>query len=93
YEAVSDGSYYFELNSSFATDQEVFLATTGFGILRNGFNEGSYQEIHPEGPSSNKVFSIEAQNNNLWIVYGGYNLSGPGSDGPGLCVGDAEARL
>lgn len=75
YEAVSDESYKFNLNSSFAIDQEVFLATSRFGILRQGFRDGSYQEVHPEGPSSNKVFSIEAQDNNLWVVYGGYNLS------------------
>ena len=75
YEARALGSYDFELNSSFARANQVYLATNSFGILKKSFNDTSYQEIHPQGPSSNKVFSIEAANNNLWVVYGGYNLS------------------
>lgn len=75
YEARALGSYNFELNSSFARGDQVYLATNSFGILKKSFGDTSYQEIHPQGPSSNKVFSIEAANNNLWVVYGGYNLS------------------
>ena len=75
YEAGALGVYDFELNSSFAKGDQVYLATNSFGILKKSFNEASYQEIHPQGPSSNKIFSIEAANNNLWVVYGGYNLS------------------
>ena len=75
YEAQALGAYDFELNNSFARADQVYLATNSFGILKKQFSETSYQEIHPQGPSSNKVFSIEAANNNLWVVYGGYNLS------------------
>jgi len=75
YEAGPLDDYDFELNSSYATADRIFLATSSFGILTKSFNEVAYQEIHPEGPSSNKVFSIEVENNNLWVVYGGYNLS------------------
>ncbi|MCK5637499.1 MAG: hypothetical protein KAH67_02230, partial [Flavobacteriaceae bacterium] len=57
-----------------AEAQEIYLATTTFGILQSEFNN-DYQEIHPDGPTSNKVFSIEASNNNLWVVYGGYNAA------------------
>ena len=75
YEAKSLGTYDFELNSSFARGDQVYLATNTFGILKKSFNDSSYEEIHPQGPSSNKIFSIEAANNNLWVVFGGYNLS------------------
>ncbi|WKK66042.1 two-component regulator propeller domain-containing protein [Lutimonas zeaxanthinifaciens] len=75
YEAKQTDRYEFDLNSSYAKDNEVYLATKNYGVLKKGFVDLSYQEIHPEGPSSNKVFSIEAMNNNLWVVYGGYNLS------------------
>ena len=54
----------------------VFLATKEFGILETTISESgptTYLEIHPEGPLSNAVFSITAQNNNFWVVYGGYN--------------------
>lgn len=75
YEAGSLGGYDFELNSSFARSNEVFLATKTYGILKKPFTDEAYQEIHPQGPTSNKVFSIEADNDNLWVVYGAYNLS------------------
>jgi len=75
YEAGSLGEYDFELNSSFARSNEVFLATKSYGILKKSFTDMVYQEIHPQGPTSNKVFSIEADNDNLWVVYGAYNLS------------------
>ena len=75
YEADALGTYDFELNSSFARGDQVYLGTNSFGILKKSFDDSSYEEIHPQGPSSNKIFSIEAANNNLWVVYGGYNLS------------------
>ncbi|MCA0932944.1 hypothetical protein LCM02_10820 [Lutimonas saemankumensis] len=75
YEAKGTDRYDFELNSSFAKGDEIYLATKNFGVLKKSFSDLVYREIHPDGPSSNKVFSIEAMNNNLWVVYGGYNLS------------------
>ena len=33
----------------------------------------TFEEIHPDGPISNTLFSISVLNNNLWVVYGGYN--------------------
>ena len=75
YEAKSMGDYDFELNSSFARSNEVLLATKSYGILKKSFTDMAYQEIHPQGPTSNKIFSIEAENDNLWVVYGAYNLS------------------
>ena len=75
HEAIGLGDYEFELNSSFARGDQVYLATNSFGILQQSFTDLSYMEIHPQGPSSNKVFSIEAEDSNLWVVYGGYNLS------------------
>ncbi|UCE94697.1 MAG: hypothetical protein JSV73_05360, partial [Flavobacteriaceae bacterium] len=75
HEAEPSDGFEFELNSAFAKDNEVYLATKTYGVLNRNFTDLSYREIHPEGPASNKVFSIEAGNNNLWVVYGGYNLS------------------
>lgn len=75
HEAIWLGDYQFELNSSFTRGDQVYLATNNFGILQQSIGDLSYAEIHPQGPSSNKVFSIEAENSNLWVVYGGYNLS------------------
>jgi streptogramin lyase len=70
--ATADFDY--NLNNSFAIDNEVFLATQQFGILTATFsNPISFTEIHPQGPVSNDVFSVSAQNNHLWVVYGGYS--------------------
>lgn len=66
----------FTLNNSFFEDNSVFLGTKEFGLLSaNTSQTANYLEIHPEGPLSNAVFSIASQNNNLWVVYGGYSTT------------------
>ena len=65
--------YDFTLNTAFAESDNIYLATKEFGILHRTFSNNNYNEIHPEGPISNDFFSITAQNNNLWVVYGGYD--------------------
>lgn len=63
----------YTLNNALAVDNVFFLATKEFGILSAPFsNSTNLIEIHPEGPISNDVFSIQAQDNHLWMVYGGY---------------------
>lgn len=64
----------FTLFNAFFEDNSVYLATQEFGILKSTLNQSAmYEEIHPDGPSSNDVFSIDAANNQLWVVYGGYD--------------------
>lgn len=63
----------YNLNNALAVDNTFFLATQEFGILSAAFsNPTNLTEIHPEGPITNDVFSIAAQDNHLWVVYGGY---------------------
>lgn len=64
----------FTLSNAFFENNSIYLATKEFGILKSTLNQSTnYQEIHPEGPLSNEVFSIDAENNHLWVVYGGYD--------------------
>jgi hypothetical protein len=64
----------FTLQSAYAEDFTIYLGTTEFGILQRSFSNAiEHTEIHPEGPTLNDVFSITADNNNLWVVYGGYS--------------------
>ncbi len=64
----------YTLNNVFSVDNTLYLATQEFGVLTSNFtNISSFEEIHPEGPLSNDVFSIATQNNHLWVVYGGYD--------------------
>ena len=74
FEFSPNSEFNFTLNTSFFEENTVFLGTKETGIL-TAVKEvpNTYSEIHPEGPLSNDVFSITAQNNKLWVVYGGYN--------------------
>jgi ligand-binding sensor domain-containing protein len=70
----NSGGFNFTLHTSFADSENVYLATNEFGILKASLtNVNTFEEIHPEGPISNKVFSISVKDNNLWVVYGGYD--------------------
>ncbi|PCH50417.1 MAG: hypothetical protein COC22_05845 [Flavobacteriaceae bacterium] len=69
-------TYYFDLNTAYYEDSQLYLGTKEFGILKSNLNDiSNFEEIHPEGPVSNLSFSIAAKNNNLWVVYGGYNAA------------------
>ena len=71
----------FTLNNSYFENDIVFLASKEFGILNSNSSQlTSFTEIHPEGPVFNDVFSITAQDNSLWAVYGGYS----GTNSPNL---------
>ncbi|WP_445758051.1 type IX secretion system anionic LPS delivery protein PorZ [Polaribacter sp.] len=64
----------FTLSNAFFENNIIYLATQEFGILKTTLGQPTnYQEIHPEGPLSNEVFSIDAENNHLWVVFGGYD--------------------
>ncbi|PCI11828.1 MAG: hypothetical protein COB73_01180 [Flavobacteriaceae bacterium] len=73
---ISDDTsdFYFELNAVFTEGNTVYLCTKEFGILQTDLlATQEFIEIHPEGPTSNSAFSISVLNDNLWVVYGGYN--------------------
>lgn len=64
--------------------EEVFIGTTnvlatgkpGYGMLKATFgNVSMYQEIHPDGPFLNNVFSIKTPPNEIWAVFGGYSAT------------------
>ncbi|MCF6278819.1 MAG: hypothetical protein L3J14_00555 [Flavobacteriaceae bacterium] len=73
---ISDvnSDYYFSLNAVYTESDTIYLGTKEFGILKTTLLGTSlFEEIHPDGPLSNDLFSISVLNNNLWVVYGGYN--------------------
>lgn len=64
----------FTLTNTFFENNTVYLSTKEFGILKTTTSQSTTcEEIHPEGPLGNDVFSIAVKNNNLWVVYGGYD--------------------
>jgi len=71
---VTTAEYNYNLHASYAENNTIYLGTTEYGILQRSFSDAvRHFEIHPQGPTSNDIFSITAENNNLWVVYGGYD--------------------
>ena len=70
----SSTAFNFTLNTFLFDNDTAYLATDQFGVLKTSLAQpNSFEEIHPAGPLSNNVFSIDVLNNNLWVVFGGYN--------------------
>ncbi|MEP3837246.1 MAG: two-component regulator propeller domain-containing protein [Algibacter sp.] len=61
--------------SAVIDDDDVYVASTDFGVLKTAIsNPIAFEEIHPDGPLRNDLFSLEYYNNDLWCVSGGYNF-------------------
>ena len=46
----------------------------GRGVIKTTFSTlDVFEEIHPEGPLRNNVFSIKTPSNEIWAVFGGYS--------------------
>ena len=75
YQVVPNEVYDFSLTTALTKGQEIFLGTKEHGVLRQEFYSNLFRKIHPQGPQSNKVFSIAVKNSQLWVVYGGYDLA------------------
>jgi hypothetical protein len=57
----ADINFDYILNTAFAEHNQIFLATEQFGILTSPTTQDIiFQEIHPEGPVSNDIFSVTA---------------------------------
>jgi len=67
----------FENNQLYlGTKNIIDLGKPGFGVLETNLNNlASINEIHPDGPLMNTVFSVEIKNSNLWCTFGGYTAS------------------
>jgi len=62
------------VTSIYTDTQNIYLGTSDRGILKSSFaSPNEQEEIHPEGPYSNDIFSVSVKENHLWCVYGGYN--------------------
>ena len=73
---ASTDTYNFTAKTAQIFDNILHIATKEYGILQSNLSDiNNHTEIHPEGPLSNDVFSINYQNNNLWVVYGGWRGS------------------
>jgi ligand-binding sensor domain-containing protein len=71
---TTNPDYDYNINTAYTFRGNLFTGTKAYGVLKSSLSDlAVFEEIHPEGPSSNQVFSISVANDNLWVVYGGYN--------------------
>ncbi|MDY8137107.1 two-component regulator propeller domain-containing protein [Aquimarina sp. 2201CG5-10] len=71
---VSNVENTFSLNSSIIFNNNIYLGTNSRGLLQiNTNSSNSSVSVTPEGPLLNSPFGIEANNNDLWVVYGEYD--------------------
>ena len=62
-------------SSTIGSNNSIYIGTKDFGILKMSFeNVSEMTEIHPDGPLYNNVFSLEANNGELWATYGQYDI-------------------
>lgn len=68
--------------STINSQNDIYIGAKGFlsegkpgrGVLKTTFsNPDVFEEIHPEGPLSNNVFSVNTPPNEIWTVFGGYS--------------------
>jgi len=65
----------FTINTAFATNQGLYLATNKYGLLLSETNDSSNLiEIHPEGPLENHIFDIDALAGQFWVTYGNHTV-------------------
>lgn len=62
-------------SATIGPNNNIYIGTKDFGILKMSFeNVSEMTEIHPDGPLYNNVFSLEANNGELWATYGQYDI-------------------
>lgn len=73
---VSSGGNSFTLNVSLVVNDKVYLGTQTRGVLEVDKADSSKNtSITPEGPLFNEPYRVEAMNNNVWVVYGKYDIN------------------
>jgi len=54
----------------------IFIGTLENGVITTAINDlSAFEFINPDGPLRNNIFAINTATNNLWAVYGDYNIS------------------
>lgn len=56
-------------------NDDIFLGTVENGLYSTSLSPSSFDNITPAGATRNAVFAINATTNNLWAVYGGYDVN------------------
>lgn len=61
-------------NSARILNDVLYVGDAELGLLEmDGLNSTTFQRVSPDGPILNSVFSLSSFQDELWVVYGGYN--------------------
>jgi len=72
----AQGTFQNDYTNAVIIDQLLFIGTLGSGVLQLPFsNQSQVTQLLPDGPLSNNSFYVEAIDNELWNVFGEYNVS------------------
>jgi len=57
------------------SDNSMYIGTVNNGVLiPSAQNELAFDEIHPDGPLLNTIFSLKAYEDELWTTFGNYDI-------------------
>ncbi len=66
-------TYDYFVNTAISDGQNLYIGSQKYGLLQTPLNNNQYQEIHPNCPLYNIPFSVDAQAQKLWVVYGDHD--------------------
>ncbi|MGY5352133.1 type IX secretion system anionic LPS delivery protein PorZ [Wenyingzhuangia sp. IMCC45533] len=76
-QASNTSSKNFEAKKTIIKANSAYISSSELGVLSTKVNFTDdprlFEEIHPDGPSRNDIFSLTYQDNQIWVVYGGYD--------------------
>lgn len=62
------------VSSVYSDNEFIYLGTKDRGVLKSSLlSPDDFTEIRPNGPVLNELFSLTVNNEDLWVVYGGYS--------------------
>lgn len=65
-----------DFTSAVIVNEIVYIGSLGFGVLKSLISDvTNYEDIYPNGPLRNDVFSVQAGFSNVWVTYGAYSLN------------------
>jgi streptogramin lyase len=64
-----------QFSCSTVNNNKVYLGTVSNGLLVTSLSSSPFNNITPDGPLRNSIFSLTKSASNMWAVYGDYNVS------------------
>lgn len=68
------GDFVNDYSTALVLNNSAFISTRGSGMIEVPLTNGAPRQYLPDGPLENDIFNIEAAVNEVWAVYGSYNV-------------------